>query len=118
MRSATHFDQSNVAQAAPERDDRRERGEILEGADLGDERLEHRLVRLAEQLAKAPATSFPKAATSDSELEATYRFLGNDRVTPEEIMLPHVRRTLARMRRRSRSISSECGTTRNREAWP
>src|SRR3982751_342562 len=72
------------------------RGEY-EGADLGDARREQRLVRLAEQLARAPATSFPKAAASDSELEATYRFLGNDRVTPEEILMPHVRRTLARM---------------------
>lgn len=66
-------------------------------ADLGDERLNRRLERLAEQLAKAPATSFPKAAASDSELEATYRFLGNDRVGPEEILEPHIRRTLARM---------------------
>jgi hypothetical protein len=66
-------------------------------ANLGDERLNRRLERLAEQLAKAPATSFPKAAASDSELEATYRFLGNDRVSPGEILGPHVRRTLARM---------------------
>jgi hypothetical protein len=66
-------------------------------ANLGDERLNRRLERLAEQLAKAPATSFPKAAASDSELEATYRFLGNDRVSPKEILEPHIRRTLARM---------------------
>lgn len=68
-----------------------------EGADLGDSRLDGRLVRIAEQLARAPSTSLPKAAGSDAELEATYRFLGNDRVSPEEIMAPHVRRTLERM---------------------
>src|SRR5260370_7369133 len=66
-------------------------------ANLGDERLNRRLERLAEQLAKVPATSFPRAAASDAELEATYRFLGNDRVSPEEILAPHIRRTLARM---------------------
>ena len=86
------------------------RGEY-EGADLGDERRGHRLVRLAEQLAKAPARSFPKAATSDSELEATYRFLGNDRVTPEEIMLPHVRRTLARMEKEAGPVVVAHDTT-------
>src|SRR5258708_5560322 len=66
-------------------------------ANLGDERLNRRLERLAEQLAKVPATSFPRAAASDAELEATYRFWGNDRVSPEEILAPHIRRTLARM---------------------
>jgi hypothetical protein len=86
------------------------RGEY-EGADLGDERLEHRLVRLAEQLARAPATSFPKAATSDSELEATYRFLGNDRVTPEEILMPHVRQTLARMAKQAAPVVVAHDTT-------
>jgi len=86
------------------------RGEY-EDADLGDKRLDHRLVRLAEQLAKAPGTSFPKATTSDSELEATYRFLGNDRVTPEEIMMPHVRRTLARMEEQAAPVVVAHDTT-------
>src|SRR3954447_16166659 len=86
------------------------RGEY-EGADLGDERLDRRLVRIAEQLAKAPGTSFPKAAASDSELEATYRFLGNDRVTPEEILMPHVRRTLARMAKQAAPVVVAHDTT-------
>src|SRR5512138_3636804 len=71
------------------------RGEV-ETADFGDKRLSRRLVRLAEQLARAPDCSFPKAAGSDSALEATYRFLGNDAVSPAAILAPHVRATVAR----------------------
>jgi hypothetical protein len=68
------------------------RGEV-ETADFGDKRLTARLVRLAEQLAKAPDQSFPKAAGSAAALEATYRFLGNEAVTPAAILEPHVAAT-------------------------
>lgn len=71
------------------------RGEV-NTADFGDKRLNKRLVRLAEQLAKGPDQSFPKAAGSDAALEATYRFLGNESVTPTAILQPHVAATAAR----------------------
>jgi hypothetical protein len=71
------------------------RGEV-ETADFGDKRLSKRLVRLAEQIAKAPDRSFPKAAGSDAALEATYRFLGNEGVTPAAVLEPHVRATADR----------------------
>jgi hypothetical protein len=73
------------------------RGEV-ETAEFGDKRLTARLVRLAEQLSRAPDQSFPKAAGSDAALEATYRFLGNEAVSPEAILLPHVRATTERCR--------------------
>lgn len=73
-----------------------------EGAEFGDSRLSGRLKLLAEALASQPDASFPQATTSDAELEATYRFLSNDRVTPEAILGPHVRETA----RRSRGIGS------------
>jgi hypothetical protein len=68
----------------------------VEAAEFGDKRLTARLVRLAEQLARAPDQSFPKAAGSDAALEATYRFLGNEAVTPEAILKPHVMATAER----------------------
>jgi hypothetical protein len=71
------------------------RGEV-ETAEFGDKRLTARLVRIAEELAKAPDESFPKAARSDAALEATYRFLGNGSVTPAAILQPHVSATAAR----------------------
>jgi hypothetical protein len=66
------------------------------GAEFGDERLGKRLVKLAEQLAKAPNVSFPKATGSDAALEATYRFLNNEKVTPEAILSAHVAATTER----------------------
>jgi hypothetical protein len=68
----------------------------LSSADLGDARLERRLVKVGERLAKSPALSFPKVATTPSELEAFYRFFGNERVTWDRILAPHVEATTAR----------------------
>lgn len=66
------------------------------GAKLGDARLEARLVSSAKMVAAKPDSSFPKAAASDAELEATYRFLNNERVGPEAMLGPHVRQTVLR----------------------
>jgi hypothetical protein len=59
------------------------------GAQLGDERLNRRLERMADQLAERATESFPKALADESQLEAAYRFFGNDRVKPEAILEPH-----------------------------
>ena len=64
-------------------------------ADLGDARLTRRLSSLADRLAARPAESFPKALDG-AELEAAYRFFGNDQVTPEAILAPHFRQSARR----------------------
>lgn len=71
------------------------RGEV-EGATFGDKRLNARHLRLAEALARAPSQSFPKAAGTEAEREATYRFLNNPSVTPESILAPHFDATVQR----------------------
>jgi hypothetical protein len=68
------------------------------GADFGDERLSKRLVRLAEQFARAPDVSIPKAVGSEAAREATYRFLRNESVTPDAILAGHLAATLDRCR--------------------
>ena len=70
--------------------------EELGGAELGDKRLTKRLATIAERIGGAPGESFPKLARSDAELEGTYRFLNNPKVTPEAILAPHFRATRAR----------------------
>lgn len=48
-----------------------------------------------DSLAERAAESFPKAL-DDAELEAAYRFFGNDQVTPEAILAPHFRQSARR----------------------
>jgi hypothetical protein len=67
-------------------------------ADLGDARLTQRLGVLIDSLADRPGESFPKAL-NDAELEAAYRFFGNDNVTPEAILAPHFRQAALRASR-------------------
>jgi hypothetical protein len=43
---------------------------------LPDERLAHRLERLAEQLGQKPEATIPQACGSVHEAKAAYRFLG------------------------------------------
>lgn len=63
---------------------------------FGDERLRRRLLRVAALVAAEPEASFPAATGNDADLEATYRFLNNQRVTADEIMEPHVAQTVRR----------------------
>jgi IS4 transposase len=65
-------------------------------AELGDARLSRRLALIAEAVAKRPGKSLPKALVSDAALEATYRFMSNDAVTPARILAPHIAATSER----------------------
>lgn len=72
-------------------------------ADLGDVRLNRRLGLLADRFGDRPGESFPKAL-DDAELEAAYRFFGNDSVTPEAILAPHFRQTARRAAKHGRVL--------------
>ena len=65
------------------------------GVKLGDRRLERRLPRIAQALEEEPRRSFPEALDT-AELEAFYRFVNNDRVTPEAVFAPHRDETVKR----------------------
>jgi hypothetical protein len=67
----------------------------LADADLGDVRLNRRLSLLASSLADRAGEGFPQAL-DDAELEAAYRFFGNERITPEAILAPHFRQSAKR----------------------
>jgi Transposase DNA-binding/Transposase DDE domain len=69
----------------------------LEGSDFGDKRLSRRLGSIVDRMSEAPGKSFPQAARSESELEGTYRFLNNEKVTAERILDPHLRATAKRV---------------------
>lgn len=66
-------------------------------AELGDRRLEHRLVRIVKRLEVNPALPFPQALGGEADLEGFYRFLRNPECTFDSVLEPHVRATVLRV---------------------
>ena len=62
----------------------------LESVDIGETRLNARVVRVMDKFWKQPQASIPKAMGSWSEAKAAYRLLNNPKVTPEKILTPHL----------------------------
>jgi len=67
------------------------------GVELGDARLGRRLTAIAERLVAAPDVAFPRALDAGADLEGFYRFVGNEGVTPESVLRPHVQATVGRL---------------------
>jgi hypothetical protein len=66
--------------------------------ELGDERLEWRLKQIVADLAAQPTASLPQAAQDAAALKATYRFLDNDDIDHQDLLLGHQLASLARLR--------------------
>lgn len=64
--------------------------------DLGDARLNARVHHVITALERNPAAGFPAAVDTVAAREATYRLLGNERVTMDALLAPHVRQTVRR----------------------
>jgi len=67
------------------------------GADLSDKRLDRRLIKTAEQLAKSPASPINEACGDWASTRAAYRLFDNGKARPEAILEPHLQATLKRM---------------------
>lgn len=95
-------------------------------ADLGDRRLNRRVVRIAKSLAAAPKDSIPTASDGLAETLAVYRFLDNEKVTLEKVLKPHVEQTHRRIRKHPVVLVAQDTTeldytgcrNRNRDAGP
>ena len=70
----------------------------LGGANLGDARLNRRLVRVAERLGAQPGASIPIACGGWAETQAAYRLLAHQAVTWEQVLTPHWDCSVERMR--------------------
>lgn len=69
----------------------------LGGADLGDKRLDRRLITTAEKLAASPVAPINEACGKWAETKAAYRLFDNPRATPAAILKPHTNETVKRM---------------------
>jgi hypothetical protein len=71
--------------------------EEMATADLGDERLDARVVTLLSALGNRPNVSIPAACRGRAEMQAAYRFFDNDKVTFAKVLEPHLLRTRERV---------------------
>ncbi len=63
--------------------------ETFGAAELGDPRRTERLVKIAAALGENPSVSLPASMRNWADTQGMYRFLGNEAVSHEQIMLPH-----------------------------
>lgn len=66
--------------------------------NLGDKRLDARLIRLCERFSDAPESPINQACVDWAETKAAYRFFQNDNVEVGQILTAHCRKTAARAR--------------------
>jgi hypothetical protein len=71
--------------------------EEADTANLGDARLNDRLVELLSMLGSRPNLSIPAACGGRAEMAAAYRFFDNDKVTADKVLQPHVAHTVQRL---------------------
>lgn len=73
-------------------------------ADLGDPRRTDRLVKMAAILGENPSVSLPTSMRNWADTQGAYRFLTNEAVTHEQILMPHWVQTQSEAERRSQVL--------------
>lgn len=66
--------------------------------DIGDKRLNNRMIHITECLGLAPGRTIPQTFKSWGDIKACYDFVKNDLVTEEKLLAPHIERTLERIK--------------------
>lgn len=72
--------------------------EEFKTVDLGDKRLNSRVIHIIETLGLSPGRTIPQSFKSWGEIKACYNFTNNDLVTNEKLLAPHKEKTLERIR--------------------
>ncbi len=72
--------------------------EEFECVDLGDKRLNNRLITLCERFSDSPESPINQACTDWAETKAAYRFFRNEQVDAKAIMAAHRDKTAQRVR--------------------
>ena len=86
---------ANATEASFSQDDWYERE--LSAANMGDKRLNKRLVKIASDLSSNISAPINQASGDWHSTKAAYSFFDNDKVSPEKILRPHLDNTTARM---------------------
>jgi len=87
-------------------------------AQIGDRRLNKRLLTIAQAFYARPQANIPQACQSRAETKATYRFLDHPETNMETIFEPHYQATVARISREKVILAIQDTTTLNYSAHP
>ena len=82
-------------------------------ADLGDGRLEKRLISIIKSFCQTPDASIPQATGSWKKTKAAYRFLNNEKITHEKVLTPHQQTTQGRINGQKIVLAIQDTTTLN-----
>ncbi len=74
------------------------------GADLRDARLNRRLIKTAQQLARSPTSPINEACGDWASTQAAYRLFDNPKASPQAILAPHIEETAKRMAAQSAPV--------------
>jgi hypothetical protein len=92
--------------------------EELAGVDLGDARLDVRLINMAIQLSAQPLSSINQACEDWADAKAAYRLFSNEKATLDRILQPHQMRTRERMQAHSLVLAVQDTTFLSYTAHP
>jgi hypothetical protein len=90
----------------------------LKGAQFRDQRLNQRMIEMADAFSKNPQSPINKANQDAASTKAAYRFFSNPKVTPEKILHPHQVQTLERIQAHSVVLAIQDTSSLNYHAHP
>ena len=85
---------------------------------FGDERLNKRLLNIAELFYKNPENSIPQACQSYAATQATYRFFSNTQVKSEALIMNHREQTIERIKQHNTVLIIQDTTSLNYASHP
>lgn len=87
--------------------------EEMTNLDIGDKRLNSRLIKSLSEIAKQPQHSIPQIFRGHAETQAAYRLFSNDLVTEDKVISPHLEKTRDRVNSQSVVLSISDTTSLN-----
>ncbi len=88
------------------------------GAQLGDERLNQRLMTIARDFYANPQAQIPEACQSRAKTKAAYRFFGHPNTVMDVLLEPHYEATIERIAKEKIVLSVQDTTSLNYSAHP
>ena len=86
--------------------------------DLGDERLNQRLMKISQSFLDSPESPINKACADWGETKAAYRFFNNDSVNYQDIIQAHAKMTVARSKQEDVILAIQDTTYYNYTSHP